>query len=97
MNCVVSSNREQITITRNQEDVSESDLLVHDETNLEQAFLLSQMFSPEFPEAMGVIYYNPDKPTYNDMMIEQIDEVIAKNEGKTLQSLVTGNNTWTVE
>ncbi|MBT4530017.1 MAG: 2-oxoacid:ferredoxin oxidoreductase subunit beta [Phycisphaerae bacterium] len=77
--------------------VTEEDLLVHDETNLEQAFLLSQMFAPEFPEAMGVIYHNPSKPTYNEMMHSQIEDVIAKNEGKTLQSLVTGNNTWTVE
>jgi len=77
--------------------VTEDDLLVHDESNLEQAFLLSQMFAPEFPEAMGVIYVNADKPTYNEMLHDQIDDVINKNEGKTLQSLVTGNNPWTVE
>lgn len=77
--------------------VTEDDLLVHDELNLEQAFLLSQMFSPEFPESMGVLYVNTDKPTYNEMMHEQVQEVISRNKGKTLQALVTGSNTWTVE
>ena len=77
--------------------VTENDLLVHDESNIEQAFLLSQMFAPEFPESMGVLYVNKDKPTYNEMMYDQIEDVISKHEGKTLQSLVTGNNTWTVE
>jgi 2-oxoglutarate ferredoxin oxidoreductase subunit beta len=77
--------------------VTEDDLLVHDESNPEQAFLLSQMFAPEFPEAMGVIYVNSNKPTYNEMLHDQIEDVINKNEGKTLQSLVTGTNTWIVE
>ena len=77
--------------------MTEENLLIHDESNLEQAFLLSQMLSPEFPEAMGVIYVNADKPTYNEMLHKQVEDVIFKNEGKTLQSLVTGNNTWTVE
>ncbi len=55
------------------------------------------MFSPEFPEPMGVLYCNPDQPTYNELLHQQIDDVIEKHDGKTLQSLVTGNNTWTVE
>ena len=55
------------------------------------------MFSPEFPEPMGVLYCNPDQPTYNELLHEQVEDVIEKNDGKTLQSLVTGNNTWTVE
>jgi len=79
------------------EDISESDLIVHDETNVAHAFQLSQMFSPEFPEPMGVIYCNPEKPTYNEMLHEQVEDVILKNEGKTLQSLITGNNTWTID
>ncbi len=77
--------------------VSEGELLHHDETNIEQAFLLSQMFAPDFPEPMGVLYVREDAPSYDKMMHEQVDDVISKHEGKTLQSLITGNNTWTVE
>ena len=89
--------KDKVVVVTLGDEITEQDLLVHDESNLEQAFLLSQMFAPEFPEAMGVIYVNADKPTYNEMLHDQIDDVITKNEGKTLQSLVTGNNTWTVE
>ena len=78
-------------------DITEDDLVIHDERNLEIAFQLTQMFSPEFPEPMGVLYCNPDQPTYNELLHEQVEDVIEKNDGKTLQSLVTGNNTWTVE
>ncbi len=78
-------------------DVTQDDLLIHDERNLEHAFLLSQMFSPEFPEPMGVFYCDPDEPTYNDLLHDQVEDVIRKQEGKTLQSLVSGNNTWTVK
>ena len=88
---------EKIEVVELGGDVTEDDLVIHDERNLEIAFQLTQMFSPEFPEPMGVLYCNPDQPTYNDLLHEQVDDVIEKHDGKTLQSLVTGNNTWTVE
>ena len=88
---------EKIEVVELGGDITEDDLLIHDEGNLENAFQLSQMFSPEFPEPMGVLYCNPDQPTYNDLLHEQIDDVIEKLDDKTLQSLVTGNNTWTVK
>ncbi len=72
------------------------DVLVHDETNREQAFLLSQLFQPEFPEPLGVFYVNDNQPTYNDMLHEQVDEVKAKHGSVDLQELVSGSNTWTV-
>ncbi|MBI70020.1 MAG: 2-oxoacid:ferredoxin oxidoreductase subunit beta [Phycisphaerae bacterium] len=88
---------EKIEVVELGGDVTEDDLVIHDERNLEIAFQLTQMFSPEFPEPMGVLYCNPDQPTYNDLLHEQVDDVIEKHDGKTLQSLVAGNNTWTVE
>jgi len=88
---------EKIEVVELGGDITEDDLLIHDEGNLENAFQLSQMFSPEFPEPMGVLYCTPDQPTYNDLLHEQIDDVIEKLDDKTLQSLVTGNNTWTVK
>ena len=88
---------EQIEVVELVGDLTADDLIIHDERNLEIAFQLTQMFSPEFPEPMGVLYCNPDQPTYNELLHQQIDDVIEKHDGKTLQSLVTGNNTWTVE
>ena len=89
--------QDKVEVVKLGDGVTEDDLLVHDVTNIEQAFLLSQMFAPEFPESMGVLYVDKEKQTYDEMMYNQIEDVIAKNEGKTLQTLVTGNNTWTVE
>ena len=88
---------EKIEVVELGGNITEDDLVIHDESNLEIAFQLTQMFSPEFPEPMGVLYCNPDQPTYNELLHEQVEDVIEKNDGKTLQSLVTGNNTWTVE
>jgi 2-oxoglutarate ferredoxin oxidoreductase subunit beta len=74
-----------------------SDVLVHDETNLEQAFILSQLFQPEFPEPLGVFYVNENQPTYNDMLHEQVDEVKDKHGDVDLQELVSGSNNWTIK
>ena len=78
-------------------EFTEADLLVHDETNLAQAFLLSQLYHPEFPEPMGVFYVDESRPSYNDQLYSQVDEVIEKHGEADLQKLITGSNTWTVE
>jgi 2-oxoglutarate ferredoxin oxidoreductase subunit beta len=59
--------------------------------------MLSQFFAPEFPEPMGVIYADDSRPTYNDMLHEQVEAAIAMQGDRDLQSFVTGSNTWTVE
>ncbi|HJN71023.1 MAG: 2-oxoacid:ferredoxin oxidoreductase subunit beta [Phycisphaerae bacterium] len=75
----------------------ESDsVLVHDETSIEQAFLLSQLFQPAFPEPLGVFYIDDSQPTYNDMLHEQIDDVKTKHGDVDLQTLVSGSHTWTI-
>ena len=48
---VVSGRPEVVVI--GEDGITESDLMVHDETNLAQAFVLSQMFYPEFPGQWG--------------------------------------------
>jgi 2-oxoglutarate ferredoxin oxidoreductase subunit beta len=78
-------------------DITEADLLVHDETNLSQAFLLSQLFHPNFPEPIGVFYADSTRPSYDNQLHDQIGEIEGKHGEVDLQKLVTGNNTWTVE
>ena len=77
-------------------EFTEADLLVHDETNLAQAFLLSQLYHPEFPEPMGVFYVDDSRPSYNDQLHSQVDEVLTKHGEADLQKLITGSDTWTV-
>ncbi|MFL2998659.1 MAG: 2-oxoacid:ferredoxin oxidoreductase subunit beta [Candidatus Neomarinimicrobiota bacterium] len=72
------------------------EILIHDETNLNQALIISNWTShPVLPEPIGVLY-SVDKPTYNQEMINQIDGAKkAKGEGK-VQDLLNAGDTWTV-
>jgi 2-oxoglutarate ferredoxin oxidoreductase subunit beta len=77
--------------------IAEDDLLIHDETNLAQAFLLSQLYYPDFPEPLGVFYVDETRPSYDSQLHAQVNSVVEKHGKVDLQKLVTGNNTWTVE
>ncbi len=72
-------------------------VLIHDETNVEQAFVLSQLFQPEFPEPLGVFYVDETQPTYNEMLHDQIDDVKEIHGETDLQTLIAGSNTWAIE
>ena len=72
------------------------DILVHDETNLNQALIISNWTShPILPEPIGVIY-SVDKPTYNQEMVNQISNA-KKAKGKVnVQDLLRAGDTWTI-
>jgi 2-oxoglutarate ferredoxin oxidoreductase subunit beta len=78
--------------------IAMDDLLVHDERAEEPslAYLLSRMVHPVFPECVGV-YRAVERPTYDGMMSEQIDEAIkARGRGK-LEDLFANDDTWVVD
>ena len=78
-------------------DVTEDDLLFHDERQREPslAYLLSRMHYPEFPEPIGV-FRCVERPTYEDMVVGQVkDAVAAKGAGK-LEDLYDDGETWMV-
>lgn len=78
-------------------DVTEDDLLFHDERQAEPslAYLLSRMHHPAFPEPMGV-FRCVERPTYEDMMLRQVrDAVAAKGKGN-LDDLFDDGETWMV-
>ncbi|MDY0397590.1 MAG: 2-oxoacid:ferredoxin oxidoreductase subunit beta [Desulfuromonas thiophila] len=77
-------------------DVQESDILVHDEKNAEMAAVLTAM-RPDagLPIALGIIFANDNKKTYDDMVYEQIAAVKAKR-GRTMDQLLQEGHTWTV-
>jgi 2-oxoglutarate ferredoxin oxidoreductase subunit beta len=82
----------------NVKDVAPDDLLIHDEKAADPslAFMLSRMRQPEMPEPLGV-FRAVEQPTYGDLVRGQVTEAIAAHGEGDLQSLVTGNETWTVE
>ncbi len=78
------------------EGMTETDLLVHDQTDRNLAYVLTQMDYPDFPVPFGVIYA-ADKPTYEEQLIGQIQAAQQKQPGNDLRALYHNDYTWTVE
>jgi len=79
-------------------EITEDDLLFHDERQTEPslAYLLTRMHYPEFPEPIGV-FRCVERPTYEEMVMGQIDEAVtARGKGK-LEDLFDDGETWVVK
>lgn len=75
--------------------ITEKDLLVHDEHNAAQAFLLSHIEPPAFPMPMGVLYAI-DREPYEVGVTQQATAIIEKKGKGELQALLNSGDTWTV-
>ena len=81
--------------------VQAEDLWIHDEKDFYKAQILVRMFDDpkkgdHLPRPFG-IFYETDRPCYEEMMNLQLEEVI-KSKGKgDLDKLLRGNETWTIE
>ncbi len=75
--------------------VSEDDLLVHDETSMQLAFIISSMEFPHFPAPMGVIR-RVQKQTYTEGLMAQVKAAQAKKGVGDLYELYTSADLWTV-
>jgi 2-oxoglutarate ferredoxin oxidoreductase subunit beta len=79
---------------------SASDLWVHDERDMYKAQILVRMFDDpnlpsHLPRPFGV-FYETDRPCYEEVMAMQIEEVIASKGKGDLDKLISGNETWTI-
>ncbi|MBO6506487.1 MAG: 2-oxoacid:ferredoxin oxidoreductase subunit beta [Kordiimonadaceae bacterium] len=84
---------EVVTIGEN--GITEDDILVHDETNLQLARMLAELGGQEGePMAMGVIYAVPADTTYEHAVIDQVNEYKGK---RSLRDMIYSGQTWTVE
>jgi len=80
----------------NVKEVPAESLLVHDEqADLAQAFLLSRLSYPDFPEPMGVLRA-VEADCYDGALRRQIKDSITKRGEGDLQTLLTGPAPWTV-
>ena len=79
-----------------EDGLTEDDLMVHDETNRVQASILSHMYQPAFPEPMGVIFVDSERPSYESASREQMKQAAEKKPDATLEELVKGRQTWTI-
>jgi len=73
------------------------DLLVHNVRDKNLAMLISEMtYNKDLPVPFGV-FYKEDKVTYEDMMVNQINESIKIKGNPDLQSLINGPEVWEVQ
>jgi 2-oxoglutarate ferredoxin oxidoreductase subunit beta len=82
------------------EGYSADDLWVHDERDLYKAQILVRLFDDphkpnHLPRPFGV-FYQTDRPCYEDVMAMQIEEAIAKRGKGSLGKLLRGNETWEI-
>ncbi len=76
--------------------LSASDCLVYDETSRELATIISRMhWDPHMPQPFGV-FYQEERPTYEDMLHAQVDDVLKRSGTGSLEDLLSGGDTWTV-
>lgn len=80
---------------------SADDLWIHDEKDFYKAQILARMFDDyqmdgHLPRPFGV-FYQTDRPCYEDVMKLQIEEVISAKGKGDLDKLLRGNETWVIQ
>ncbi len=81
-------------------DVSANDLWIHDEKDQVKAGILVRFFNKPsdenaLPRPFGV-FYTEDRFCYEDAMSAQLVEAVSKKGKGNLDTLLKGNNTWTI-
>ena len=73
------------------------DVLVHNESDYVIASLLSNLtYQSDFPDPIGVLYAI-DSTTYEELMMEQINNAIGKKGSTSVQDILNAGDTWVVE
>ena len=76
-------------------DVPESALWIHDETSVNAAKLLADLFAPDFPIPIGVLTA-VEAPVYEDLMLEQEQKAFAERGPGDIAKLLTSGDTWKI-
>ncbi len=80
---------------------TKDDLWIHDETDIYKAQILARIFDNpinevHLPRPFGIFYANSARPTYEDMMTEQLNAAIGKG-APDLNKLLKGSETWEIK
>ena len=80
--------------------ISPNDLWIHDEKDKTKAGIIARFFDTtfndvHFPRPFGVIY-TEDRPTYEEGMTAQIEELTARKGRPSLDKILSGDKTWTI-
>ena len=78
------------------ENAEPGDILVHDQTNIVQAQMVAAMQGPDFPVAVGILYYKPVTAYVSDLNDQRVKLRESRGKGD-LASLLHGGHTWEVK
>ncbi|HMQ10313.1 MAG TPA: 2-oxoacid:ferredoxin oxidoreductase subunit beta [Oligoflexia bacterium] len=94
---IVMNAANELAVVQLGKDKTEKDCLVHstDVNNLGVHHQLAKMNVPDFPVPMGIVRQHA-RPTYDQLINEQLDAVIQQKGEGNLQELIKGPQTWTV-
>jgi len=77
------------------DSVPASDIWVHDEKSVNGARILSDFWLPDFPIPTGVLTAS-EAPVYEDLLLEQEEQVIAAKGKGDVSELLRSGETWTI-
>jgi 2-oxoglutarate ferredoxin oxidoreductase subunit beta len=85
-------------VSMDNHEARDEELLVHDPGNpsVAQAMCLAELPQPEFPTALG-IFRQVQRPTYEDMLMAQIDSATRHAGPGKLATLLGEGTTWVVD
>ena len=75
------------------DEIEPSEIIIHDEKNLNHSFMLAQM---EEVKPLGV-FRAVDEPEYSDQLETQISRAQQQSHGADLQDLLNAGDTWVVD
>ncbi|MGJ6967850.1 2-oxoacid:ferredoxin oxidoreductase subunit beta [Streptosporangium sp. G11] len=78
--------------------VSEDEILVHDAHRADPslAFALSRLDEPAFEHVPIGVFRNVDRPSYDELMAEQLQEAVGDRGPGDLNDLLLGGDTWRI-
>lgn len=82
-------------VVRKRDELGQLQPLIFDRYNQTLATLISRFEYPSLPVPMGVLYQE-ERPSYETLIREQIDGVIAARGPGDLGSLLKGNDSWQI-
>jgi len=98
--CVILfDNGKPVIVNTKNESVAQEKIWIHDETDKQKAFLLSQFSMPgpyeNFPAVFGIIY-KESRSTYEELLENKIEELKNKKPPVPINQLLKGSQTWEI-
>ncbi len=90
----LNKNELRVEVVKMEEGVSTEDLLLHDETNRNLAWMISDL--PEI-KALGILFRNTSAPVYDAAVRQQLQMAKDKLGEGDMNALLRSGHTWTVD